>query len=207
MYGKPIKTSSFYEVYRDGYADSNNTSSPDPGGASGGFCAVGVRRPGWRSGLGALAVLGLGAAARLRRAAGAGKAADDRPALGGWRCWPAPRSPRSPSRPARAQDFASEAAIVEGEGNRFRSPQRFAFELTFGPYRPDVDSEFNGRRDPYNQFFGGGHELLMRGELDYQFFHRYGSLGVGLGAGYFSVTGRSPVADGIGPASAATTRR
>ena len=73
VYGKPIKTLSFYDVYRDGYADSNNTSSPDPGGASGGFCAVGVRRPGWRSGLGALTLLGLGAAmgvARRRRRQG-----------------------------------------------------------------------------------------------------------------------------------------
>jgi hypothetical protein len=102
------------------------------------------------------------------------------------------------NRPARAQEFASEAELVEGEGHRFRSAQRFAFELTFGPFRPDVDGEFNGRRDPYNEFFGGGHDLLTRFELDYQFFHRFGSLGVGLGAGFFSVTGRSPVADGSG---------
>ncbi|MFL5307251.1 MAG: hypothetical protein ACJ8F1_18690 [Polyangia bacterium] len=67
VYGKPIKTSSFYEVYRDGYATSNNTSSPDPGGASGGFCAVGVRRPGWRSGLGALSLVGIAAALGLAR--------------------------------------------------------------------------------------------------------------------------------------------
>ncbi|MFL5307252.1 MAG: MXAN_2562 family outer membrane beta-barrel protein [Polyangia bacterium] len=109
------------------------------------------------------------------------------------------------SRPARAQDFASEAAIVEGNGNRFRSPQRFAFEVTFGPYRPNVDSEFDGRRDPYNQYFGGGHDLLMRAELDYQFFHRYGSLGLGLGAGYFAVTGRSPVGNGTGLLSGDTS--
>jgi hypothetical protein len=73
VYGKPIKTASFYDVYRDGYAASNDTSSPDPGGASGGFCAVGVRRPGWRSGLGALALLGIGAVvgfARRRRRQG-----------------------------------------------------------------------------------------------------------------------------------------
>ncbi|HVT09031.1 MAG TPA: hypothetical protein VHO67_16340 [Polyangia bacterium] len=70
LYGKPRKTASFYDVYRDGFAASNDTSSPDPGGASGGFCAVGVRRPGWRSGLGAIALVGLGVAlgvARRRR--------------------------------------------------------------------------------------------------------------------------------------------
>jgi len=101
-------------------------------------------------------------------------------------------------RPARAQTFASEAELVEGEGHRFRSPQRFAFELTFGPYRPNVDGEFGGRRDPYNEYFGSGHELLSRIEVDYQFFHRFGSLGIGVGAGYFTVTGTAPVADGTG---------
>ncbi len=101
-------------------------------------------------------------------------------------------------RPARAQTFASEAELVEGS-HRYRSPQRFAFELTFGPYRPDVDGEFDGKRDPYNAYFGGGQNLLMRAELDYQFWHRYGgSLGLGLGVGYFSVTGTAPIADQLG---------
>ncbi len=101
------------------------------------------------------------------------------------------------SRPARAQTFASEAELVEGS-QRYKSPQRFAFELTFGPYRPDVDGEFDGKRDPYNVYFGSGQNLLIRGELDYQFWHEYGTLAVGLGAGYFSVTGTAPVSDQMG---------
>jgi hypothetical protein len=59
QYGKPIRTLSFYDIYRDPYAESNNTGSPDPGGASGGFCAVASRRPGWRSTAAALAAIGL----------------------------------------------------------------------------------------------------------------------------------------------------
>ena len=108
-------------------------------------------------------------------------------------------------RAARAQDFAQEASIVEGETyNRYKSPQRFAFELTFGPYRPDVDSEFandNPPRTPYKDYFGSGQNLLTRIEFDYQFWHRYGSLAAGLGAGYFSVTGTAPVASMPGTAS------
>ena len=108
-------------------------------------------------------------------------------------------------RAARAQqDFASEASLVEGDdagGNRYRSPQRFAYELTFGPYRPDIDSEFNGARAPYADYFGSGDHLLIRTELDYQFWHRYGSIAAGLGLGYFSVTGTAPVASGTGLAS------
>ena len=105
------------------------------------------------------------------------------------------------SRPARGQDFASEAEIVEGGGHRYRSAQRFGAELTFGPYRADVDSEFNGRRDPYNAYFGSGRDLMMRFSLEYQFWHRYGTLAAGLGVGYFTVTGTAPVADGTGLAS------
>ena len=102
-------------------------------------------------------------------------------------------------RASRAQDFAQEASIVEGETyNRYRSPQRFAFELTFGPYIPAIDSEFNGVRTPYKDYFGAGSNLLTRVEFDYQFWHRYGSLAAGLGVGYFSVTGNSPVANGTG---------
>jgi hypothetical protein len=102
------------------------------------------------------------------------------------------------SRPARAQSFESEAELVEGGSHRYKSPQRFGAEVTFGPYRPDVDSEFNGQRDPYNGYFGSGQELMMRAALEYQFFHRYGTVAAGLGVGYFSVSGASPVANGTG---------
>jgi hypothetical protein len=100
---------------------------------------------------------------------------------------------------ARAQDFAQEASIVEGDSyNRYKSPQRFAFELTFGPYRPAIDSEFDGDKPPhtpYKDYFGSGQHLLTRVELDYQFWRRYGSLGAGLSIGYFSVTGTAPIAN------------
>ncbi len=72
-YGTPVPTSSFYDVYRNGYAANTQASNgqSDPGGAAGGFCAVAVQRPGWRSTGGALIAFGLGAAglavARRRR--------------------------------------------------------------------------------------------------------------------------------------------
>ncbi len=109
-------------------------------------------------------------------------------------------------RVARAQDFASEAALVEGDSyNRYRSPQRFAFELTFGPYRPDIDCEFSGGRAPYTDYFGSGQHLLTRVEFDYQFWHRYGSIA----AGSASATSRSPARRRwpTAPACRAATRR
>jgi hypothetical protein len=63
-YGTPIKTLSFYETYR-------NENPQDPGGASGGFCALVTSRPRLSSTLGALLAFGLGAigvaVARRRR--------------------------------------------------------------------------------------------------------------------------------------------
>jgi hypothetical protein len=84
----------------------------------------------------------------------------------------------------------------------YHSPQNFAFQLTFGPYRPDVDSEFSGDRHPYQDYFHGGRQLLSQMELDYQLFHKMGSAAVGLGAGFFRVSGTSPIADRSGNLSA-----
>jgi hypothetical protein len=87
-------------------------------------------------------------------------------------------------RPARAQPMLAE------EASRLRTPQHFALEMRFGPYRPDVDSEFAGRA-PYREFFGDGNKLMMQLELDYQIFQKFGSAGIGFGIGYFAVTGKA----------------
>jgi hypothetical protein len=82
------------------------------------------------------------------------------------------------ARSAQAQTF------VQTE-NRFRSPQHWALELRFGPYSPDVDAEFKGGADPHKQYFSNKHHLMFQVELDYQFFHRFGSAAVSAQAGYF----------------------
>jgi hypothetical protein len=109
------------------------------------------------------------------------------------------------ARGAHAQSFLSEAEMVEGEGKRYRSPQQFAFELRFGPYRPDVDGEFNGVRHPYQDYFGSGSKLLTQIEFDYELFHGFGTAAVGLGLGYFQITGTAPVASGTGMLSGDTS--
>jgi len=103
---------------------------------------------------------------------------------------------------ARAQSFGSESMgseleIVEGH-HRFKTPQRFAFELRFGPYLPEVDSEFDGARYPYRDFYGSSARLMTQLEFDYEILHRFGTVAVGAGVGYFSATGTSPVANGTG---------
>jgi len=106
---------------------------------------------------------------------------------------------------ARGDTFGSQAIGSEGEivvgHNRFKTSQLFAFELRFGPYLPDVDSEFDGARHPYQDFYGNGAKLLTQMEFDYEILHRFGTVAVGAGVGYFSATGTSPVASGTGQPS------
>ena len=73
-----------------------------------------------------------------------------------------------------------------GKPQDYRSPQAWAMEFRFGPYRPDVDSEFTGMNKPYSEFFGDGSSFLFSFELDYQLWHGFGSLALGGNAGYFS---------------------
>lgn len=80
--------------------------------------------------------------------------------------------------PASAQLFSRPA-------ENFRSPRNFALELRFGPYAPDVDAEFGGAAMPHEKFFGKGRRVMTQLELDYQFFTRFGSAGVGVSVGYF----------------------
>jgi hypothetical protein len=88
-------------------------------------------------------------------------------------------------RPAAAQ------AILRDEGD-YRSPQHFALELRLGPYTPDVDGEFAGTgRAPHAEYFGKKPRLLGQIELDYQFFHLFGSAAVGVSIGYFNESARA----------------
>ena len=111
--------------------------------------------------------------------------------------------------PARAQNILETEASEAPPVGRYRSPQTFAFELKFGPYRPDVDSEFDHGgtevRTPYKDYFGDGRHLLSQMEFDWQVLHKIGSLALGFGIGYFSVTGTAPVGTGTGQLSGDTS--
>jgi len=71
-------------------------------------------------------------------------------------------------------------------------------ELRFGPYRPDVDSEFADRGQsarPYAQIFSSSQHLMMQLEIDRQLSHWAGTWAVGVGVGYFNVTAAALSAD------------
>jgi hypothetical protein len=78
------------------------------------------------------------------------------------------------------------------------SPRHWNFELRFGPYRPDVDSEFADRGSPARPFeetFGSARRLMAQLELDRHITHRSGTLALGLGAGIYRASAKALAAD------------
>jgi hypothetical protein len=82
-----------------------------------------------------------------------------------------------------------------GENPGYQTPKDWALELRFGPYRPNVDSEFSGGASPYNAVFGGKRHLMSGMELDWQVFQAFGTLAVGAAFGYYKVTANAFVLD------------
>ena len=71
------------------------------------------------------------------------------------------------------------------------SPRLWNVELRFGPYRPNVDSEFADRGDgarPYEEVFSNSRHLMTQLEIDHHLLHRGGTWAAGVGIGYFKVT-------------------
>lgn len=85
------------------------------------------------------------------------------------------------------------AQVIETEGQYRSTPQHFAFELKFGPYRPDIDSEFSGpmHPTPYADYFGTGRKLMTTMEFDWEIVRHIGTVALGLGLGYFKETGHN----------------
>ena len=99
---------------------------------------------------------------------------------------PATAFAQAPEEPIGGGKFNVEDPDSPGRPSDYRSPQAWAMEFRFGPYRPDVDSDpaLKGAT-PYGEFFGDGSSLLFSFELDYQLWHRFGSLAIGGSLGYF----------------------
>jgi hypothetical protein len=78
------------------------------------------------------------------------------------------------------------------------SPRNWNLELRFGPYYPNVDSEFADRGDParpFEQVFSTKKHLLFGVELDRQILHRGGTWSIGFGLSRYKATAASLAAD------------
>jgi hypothetical protein len=84
---------------------------------------------------------------------------------------------------ARAESFTTRRA-------RYETPQRFALEVRFSPYVPQIDEEPGLRGKPYERTFGTMPRLMFGGEFDWQALRipHFGSIGPGLGIGYTNMS-------------------
>lgn len=80
--------------------------------------------------------------------------------------------------------------VLEYDYTRNRSPQYAAVELRFAPYRPRVDSEFDGAT-PYADSFGTKPGFSVGAEGSWQALRipHFGSLGPGVGIHWFRKSG------------------
>jgi hypothetical protein len=84
-------------------------------------------------------------------------------------------------------------ALAQDDDYRYRKPkrlpyesrQRFAFELRFGPYRPNIDQGFAAAK-PYETVFGDDRRVFAGIEFDWQVLRipMVGTIGPGFGIGY-----------------------
>lgn len=90
------------------------------------------------------------------------------------------------SLPAWADSFEGEGEVTHD----YSSDQWFFFEVKFGPYTPDMDSEFGSGTSPYEDLFGGM-GLMVKGELDIEVWRPFGTLAVGGEIGWFTKSGKT----------------
>jgi hypothetical protein len=96
---------------------------------------------------------------------------------------------------APALAHAGDGALADNDWRRPgrhwpQSPQNFAFELRFGSYLPQIDSDSRLHAKPYETVFGGDRAIYFGLEIDWQALRipYFGTLGPGFGWGYVHKT-------------------
>jgi len=97
------------------------------------------------------------------------------------------------------------AAIpAAAEESKYASRRWGTVELSAGIYRPKIDSEFGGS-GPFSTTFGSGRGVMFRADFAYSLLVSYGTLDLGIGAGYTQRTGKGQLPDGGGPSADETS--
>lgn len=102
------------------------------------------------------------------------------------------------AKPAFAQGVDEFGAYGSRAHRELReSPQTMAFELRFGPYPPQIDSDVPSGT-PFKDTFGDDTRFLLGVEFDWQALRipMFGTFGPGFGWGYTRFTGHGRNADG-----------
>jgi hypothetical protein len=103
-----------------------------------------------------------------------------------------------PSPSARAQGVDEFGSYGVRRGEQSESEQDAAYELRFGRYEPEVDSELGST--PFRDTFGGATRFIIGAEGDWQLLRvpHFGTLGPGFGFGITKFTGKAAFTDGSG---------
>lgn len=71
------------------------------------------------------------------------------------------------------------------------SPRDYAFELKFGPYRPQADSEHSlGGAHPFEDIYGAGNAFMTQVEIDVELWRGFGTAGIGGSTGFVQHLGK-----------------
>jgi hypothetical protein len=81
------------------------------------------------------------------------------------------------------------ALALLAPATRAESPRSGAFELRLSGYRPAIDSEFGGAAHPYGDIFGDGRGLMFRAGYFRSLYIGFGTLDLGVLAGYWEKYG------------------
>jgi hypothetical protein len=120
------------------------------------------------------------------------------------------REPPADEALAREADQADDLGKDKFRG-RQESPQRFAIEVKFGPYLPDIDRRWTGSGlGPYATIYGKiededvgiateppNKRLFSVFGFEWQFYHAGGPLSLGVTVGVFGDTADALIADGV----------
>ncbi len=91
--------------------------------------------------------------------------------------------------PAAAQEPLLD--VDEDRDRSYATDQWFMLEFKLGPYSPDIDKELEGSGyAPYDDVFGGN-GLMLKLELDVEFWRPFGTLAVGGEVGWFSKSAKA----------------
>lgn len=99
-------------------------------------------------------------------------------------------------RPLAAALALAAAAPAAAQTQYGPSPRYGFFQMSLETYRPNIDAEFGGAAHPYADAFGGKRNLMFRADAAWSLFTTYGSLDLGLGAGYWEKYGHGFALDG-----------
>ena len=91
---------------------------------------------------------------------------------------------------AGAQVFGAPSEEERG----YDSPKTFFMEFKFGGFLPDIDSEFDGAKTPFEDLFGSDVGFMFKTELDVDLWRPFGTIALGGVAGYYTI-GAAPFKD------------